>query len=89
MKVFVAGASGRVGNAVVSDLVKAGYEVVAGSRHPEGITETDGKVRKVVLDFHNPLGRSNRFLMAATLLYLLQGRAVRTSCRLTSMVLSK
>lgn len=57
MKVFVAGASGRVGNAVVSDLVKAAYEVVAGSRHPEGITETDGKVRKVVLDFHNPLGQ--------------------------------
>ena len=72
MKVFVAGASGRVGNAVVSDLIKAGYEVVAGSRHPEGIT-----------------GRSNRFLKAATPLYLLQGRAGKTYCRLTSMVLSK
>lgn len=35
MKIFVAGASGRVGQNVVQDLVAAGHQVVAGSRNPD------------------------------------------------------
>lgn len=32
MKIFVAGASGRVGHKVVQELVAAGHQVVAGSQ---------------------------------------------------------
>lgn len=54
-KVFVAGASGRVGNAVVRDLVAQGYEVVAGSRHPDQVREKGRQVTAVTLDFHDPV----------------------------------
>ena len=52
MKVFVAGATGRVGRELVGDLVVAGHEVVAGSRHPE---ETDWPtgVTPCAIDFHD------------------------------------
>ncbi len=37
MKVFVAGASGRVGKALVADLVSSGNEVVESARGAEGL----------------------------------------------------
>lgn len=49
MKVFVAGATGRVGRDLVQDLTSAGHEVVAGSRHPE--VELPGATFREI-DFH-------------------------------------
>ncbi|MEE1295418.1 MAG: NAD(P)-binding oxidoreductase [Bifidobacterium sp.] len=50
MKVFVAGASGRVGQDLVKDLVAAGHEVMAGSRHP--VEPSPEGVTPVELDLH-------------------------------------
>lgn len=51
MKVFVAGATGRVGRLVIEELVAKGDPVVAGSRHPESIMEND-QVESVAMDLH-------------------------------------
>ncbi|WP_251159132.1 NAD(P)H-binding protein [Caniella muris] len=51
MKVFVAGASGRVGKALVADLVSSGNEVVAASRGAEGLEWPEGVV-PCRFDFH-------------------------------------
>lgn len=54
MKIFVAGASGRVGTALVNDLVQAGHQVMAGSRHPQAFSGQDA-VTSVNLDLHVPV----------------------------------
>ena len=51
MKVFVAGASGRVGKMVVADLVAAGHQVVAASRHAAD-DEWPAGVTACAFDFH-------------------------------------
>lgn len=51
MKIFVAGASGRVGQNVVQDLVAAGHQVVAGSRNPD-LSLTTEQIVPVKLDLH-------------------------------------
>lgn len=35
MKIFIVGASGRVGRLLTTDLVQAGHEVIAGARQVE------------------------------------------------------
>ena len=49
MKVFVAGASGRVGQEVVEELLAAGHTVTAGARHLDAV---DDRAEKVVMDLH-------------------------------------
>ena len=51
MKIFVAGASGRVGHKVVQELVAAGHQVVAGSRNPDLAIATE-QIVPVKLDLH-------------------------------------
>lgn len=41
MKVFIAGATGRVAKCVTENLTAQGHSVYCGSRHPESLTETE------------------------------------------------
>ena len=53
MKVFIAGASGRIGKLLTVDLVKRGINVIAASRHPEAVSASD-KVCPVEFDLKAP-----------------------------------
>lgn len=37
MKIFIAGATGRVGTLLIHDLLQDGHEIIAGARHPERV----------------------------------------------------
>lgn len=52
MKVFVAGGTGRVGRELTRQLVEAGHDVVAASRHAETL-EASGHVTPMPFDFHD------------------------------------
>ena len=58
MKLFVAGATGRVGREVVDRLAERGHQVTAGARKPERITESD-QVKPVLLDLENTADLEN------------------------------
>lgn len=71
MKIFVAGASGRVGTALVEDLVREGHEVVAGSRHSN---ETPMEhVEYVHLDLHDSLESLAELIAGCDAVYFVAG----------------
>ena len=39
MKIFIAGAAGRVGTLLIHDLLQNRHEIIAGARHPESRKE--------------------------------------------------
>lgn len=49
MKVFIAGATGRVAEETIKNLVQLGHQVTAGARQPECVIALD-KVNPVKLD---------------------------------------
>lgn len=72
MRIFVAGASGRVGTALTHDLVSAGYDVVAASRHPDRFAGEE-HVTAVDLDLHAPVERLVENLRGADAVYFVAG----------------
>ena len=51
MKIFIAGATGRVAKCVIDDLTAEGHIVYCGSRHVENVTETE-LIKPVFFDLH-------------------------------------
>lgn len=51
MKIFIVGASGRVGRLLTSDLVAAGHAVIGGAREVDKVVKND-HVRSVKFDLH-------------------------------------
>lgn len=52
MKIFIAGATGRVAHHLINYLIDDGHTIVAGSRHPENI-QKHTQVTAVSLDLHD------------------------------------
>ncbi len=71
MKVFVAGASGRVGAQLVKDLVAQGHEVVAASRHPEALAADH--VQPLVFDFHKEASQMEADIAGCDVVYFVAG----------------
>lgn len=77
MKVFVAGATGRVASELIKDLVEAGHEVIAGARNPEKISLPEGaeaeQLRTVHLDLHDSKEKLSQTLQDAQAVYFVAG----------------
>ena len=70
MKIFVAGASGRVGSELVQQLVAAGHEVVAGTRHAD---DFGPHTTRVNLDLHAEAAEIAPILGDAEAVYFVAG----------------
>ncbi|KRN29250.1 NAD-dependent epimerase dehydratase [Lactobacillus selangorensis] len=71
MKIFVIGASGRVGQALVAQLVQAGHDVLAGSRHPQATDQVH--VTNVVLDLHASVSELAKQIGQVDAIYFVAG----------------
>lgn len=71
MKVFVGGASGRVGQKLVKILVDEGHEVVAASRHPLEVEQPH--VTPLVFDFHDDVDAMEKALEGCGAVYFTAG----------------
>ncbi|ASF47993.1 SDR family oxidoreductase [Methylovulum psychrotolerans] len=57
MKIFLTGASGFIGHALLLALVRQGHEITAGCRHPERLLGLSAQVKPLSIDFaamHSP-----------------------------------
>ena len=71
MKVFVGGATGRVGQKLTETLAKEGHEVVAASRHP--LPATQDNVIPVEFDFHDDVAAMMPKLEGCDAVYFVAG----------------
>lgn len=62
MKVFVAGATGRVGQEVVKLPLQANHQVVAGARHVDRLDDA-ANLQKVTLNLHDSVANLTKLLL--------------------------
>lgn len=72
MKIFIAGATGRVGEELIKDLVKKGHYVYAGARR-EGEIEPNDSVQPTHLDLHGSVDAIADTLSDAEAVYFVAG----------------
>ena len=54
MRIFVAGATGRVAEFLMKDILAQGHEVIAGARRPEAVIQAEG-LTSVAMDLKGPV----------------------------------
>ncbi|MDN2650082.1 NAD(P)H-binding protein [Leuconostoc lactis] len=72
MKVFVAGATGRVATVLLQSLVAQGHEVIAGARSPEKIMVSD-HITSVKLDLHDAVTHLAQTVKDVAAIYFVAG----------------
>lgn len=72
MKLFIAGATGRVGEELIQNLVEKGHFIYAGARHEETIKETDN-VKPIHLDLHGSVDDIAKTLADSEAVYFVAG----------------
>lgn len=73
MKIFVVGASGRVGNLLTAILAENGHEVYAGARRPENISASGELIHKVTLDLHANVAEIGQVINGMDAVYFVAG----------------
>lgn len=76
MKIFIAGATGRVGTKLTCDLIEDGHEVIAGARHPERVMQND-HVTPVKLGLHENVEEMRPALGDADAVYFTAGSGAK------------
>ncbi|MDD6432508.1 MAG: NAD(P)H-binding protein [Lactobacillaceae bacterium] len=76
MKIFIAGATGRVGTKLTRDLIEAGHDVIAGARHPERVMEND-HVIPVKFDLHESVEQMRLVIDSADVIYFTAGSGAK------------
>lgn len=64
MKIFIAGATGRVGTLLTHDLLQDGHEIIAGARHPERVEKND-HIIPVKFDLHESVAEMTEAIKGA------------------------
>ena len=72
MKVFVAGATGRVAAVLLQALVAQGHEVIAGARSPEKVLVAD-YITPVKLDLHDTVTHLAQTVNGVEVIYFVAG----------------
>lgn len=76
MKIFIAGASGRVGTKLTRDLINDGYEVIAGARHLEKVVK-DRRVTPVKFDLHESVEEMRKAIGDVDAIYFTAGSGAK------------
>lgn len=76
MKIFIAGATGRVGAKLTCDLIEDGHEVIAGARHLERVMQND-HVTPVKLGLHENVEEMRPALGDADAVYFTAGSGAK------------
>lgn len=76
MKIFIAGASGRVGTKLMRDLINDGYEVIAGARHLEKVVK-DRRVTPVKFELHESVEEMRQAIGDVDAIYFTAGSGAK------------
>lgn len=76
MKIFIAGASGRVGSKLTDDLVHDGHEIIGGARNPGKVVK-DNHVTPVKFDLHESVGQMTEVLSKVDAVYFTAGSGAK------------
>lgn len=72
MKIFIIGASGRVGEKLTKELLNNGHQVVTGSRHEKDLVENDN-LSNVHLDLHDDVTALSKIIKGVDAIYFVAG----------------
>ena len=76
MKIFIAGATGRVGTLLTRDLLQDGHEIIAGARHPERVENND-RITPVKFDLHESVVEMTKAIKGADIIYFTAGSGAK------------
>ena len=76
MKIFIAGATGRVGSLLTRDFFQDEHEIIAGARHPERVEKND-RVTPVKFDLHESVAQMTEAIKGADVIYFTAGSGAK------------
>lgn len=72
MQIFIAGATGRVAEVLIRELISRGHTIVAGARSPEKVLELEG-VHPVRMDLHAEVAELAELVQGSDAVYFVAG----------------